>query len=405
MNIQPTPMQSGIKNGQSLPGSHAAGTAGAAGDKKWTVLLYSGGDNNLDYDCIQDVIDLEKVGSDKNTNVLVQIDRGENPSEISGGWKGCRRFLIGKDNNPSAIDSPVLEDLGQVNMADPKVLTDSIVWAAKSYPSEHFFLIMADHGGGWPGAMEDDSHKGWMKTGEIRSAIEEAEKQVGKKIDIVGFDACLMASSEVGYELRDCADFMIASEETEGVDGWPYINIFSGKILKSLQRALTAKLDISPDEVAKKVVKEAEGYPDTLPTLSAIELSKMSALARATDRFAEKLIATDTPPETIRSMISSTETFEGFKDQYDFAERIAGNPGVKDEALRQAAREMMNSVRDAVIAEQHAKERTGAHGLHIELPDGSSAPPGDDYKELGLSKDTKWDEALMKLSRQASENK
>ncbi len=365
--------------------------------KKWTVMLYSAADNNLESDMVQDVIDLESVGSDKNTNVVVQLDRGESPSSISGGWAGCRRFFLNKGGDSSNITSPSLQEMGQVNMSDPKVLADFITWGVQNYPAEHYILVVSDHGGGWGGVISDDSSGGWMKTKQFGEALEAAEKATGQKLDIMGFDACVMASTEVGYELKDTAKFMVASQNNEGADGWPYPQIFTSRLMKSFQRALREKLDIEPDEVAKKIVKEAESFQGSLPTLSAMDMAKMKDLAKATDGFADKLIATDTPKATLQGIIKATKSFSGFKDQYDFAERLVSSADVKDEELKKAAREMMNAVQNTVIAEEHSTSMKGAHGLHIELPSYASAP-SQEYKELKLSKDTRWDEALGKLA-------
>ncbi|MDQ7823420.1 MAG: clostripain-related cysteine peptidase [Candidatus Eremiobacteraeota bacterium] len=364
--------------------------------KKWGVMLYSGADNNLESDMVQDVIDLESVGSDKNTHVLVQLDRGESPSSISGEWAGCRRLYLNKGTDSSNLTSPVIQDMGQVNMGDAKTLTDFIVWGVQNYPAEHYMLILSDHGGGWPGAISDDSHGGWIKTPDLNKALEEAEKITGKKIDLLGFDACLMASTEVGYELKDSAGYMVASENTEGADGWPYPQIFTSKIMKNLQRALREKLDITPEEVAKKVVEEAQGFQGTLPTLSAMDLSKMKDLAAATDAFAQKLIATDTPKYAIQEAARASQSFSGFKDQFDFAEMLVNSKDVKDEELKAAAKTMMSAIKGAVIAEEHSSSKPGAHGLTIELPSYPS-DPSEDYKELKFAKDTAWDEALGKM--------
>lgn len=365
--------------------------------KKWTVLLYSAADNNLEDVLLQDAMDLESVGSDTNTHVLLQIDRGRYPSSESGAWGGCRRFYLEKDSDSSNINSPVLEDLGQVNMADPRTLSEFVQWGVNNYPADHYFLIVSDHGGGWEGVIDDGSHGSWMKTKVFAEAIADAEKNTGKKLDIIGFDACLMASTEVGYELKDGANFLVASEETEGAEGWPYTQIFTSRILNSMQRALRQKLDMPADEVAKKIIKEAEGFQGDLPTLSAADLTKMKDLAAATDEFAGCLIATDTPKETIKSLIKQVESFSGFKDQYDFAEKMVNSPEVSDEALKAAAQKMMNAIKNTVIAEQHASDREGAHGLTVELPSWSYSPPDGDYKDLKFSQDTKWDEFLGKL--------
>lgn len=365
--------------------------------KKWTVLLYSAADNNLEDAMLQDAIDLESVGSDANTNVLLQLDRGESPSSASGAWTGCRRFYLEQDNDGENINSPVLQDMGQLDMASSEKLSDFIQWGVNNYPADHYFLIISDHGGGWSGAISDGSHNSWMKMQDLGNAVADAESKTGKKLDIIGFDACLMASTEVGYEIKDNANFMVASEATEGADGWPYVQIFTSKTLNSLQRALREKLELPPDEVAKKIVKEAEGFQGTLSTLSAADLSRMGDLVSATSEFAEKLMATSTPKEVIKSAIQNAESFSGYKDQYDFAEKLTSSPEVTDEELKASAQKMMDAIKNAVIAEQHSDYKDGAHGLTIELPSWSYSPPGEEYKGLKFSQDSKWDEFLEKL--------
>jgi hypothetical protein len=52
--------------------------------------------------------------------------------------------------------------------------------------------------------------------------MDEAAKIIGHKVDVIGFDACLMAMVEVGHELTNSVNVMIGSEETEPARGWPY---------------------------------------------------------------------------------------------------------------------------------------------------------------------------------------
>ena len=49
----------------------------------------------------------------------------------------------------------------------------------------------------------------------------------GQKFDIVGFDACLMASIEMASVLEPYSKYMVASEEVEPGGGWNYEYYFS----------------------------------------------------------------------------------------------------------------------------------------------------------------------------------
>jgi Clostripain family len=48
---------------------------------------------------------------------------------------------------------------------------------------------------------------------------------LGRKVDVVGMDACLMTMIEVAYEMRDYALVLVGSEKTEPGPGWPHAAI------------------------------------------------------------------------------------------------------------------------------------------------------------------------------------
>jgi len=354
--------------------------------KKWTIMHYSAADNNLTSYLVTDVNEMEKVGSTENMNLVVQLDKGGD---------NCKRYYLEPDGNMSEITSPVIKDLGSTNMSDPKVMGSFIAETMKKYPAEHYALIISDHGYAWKGAVEDDSHNGWMTTPDVRKGIELGEKEAGKKIDVLGFDACLMATSEVGYEMKDAANYLVASEQTEGANGWPYTPLLTPKLLKNLDKALRSKLNISPEEFAKKIVNSAEGDQGTLPTMSATDLSKMRDLGKAADNFGKAILKTDTSNALLKSIIGKTQSFYGFKDQYHFAEQIANHEEITDEKLKEAAKGMMSAIKSAVIAEQHSSRYPNAHGLTAEIP--SYGGVGTGYGALKFRADTQWAEAMNKI--------
>lgn len=354
--------------------------------KKWTIMHYSAADNNLTSYLVTDVNEMEKVGSTPNMNIVVQLDRGKD---------NCKKYYLEPDGDMKNINSPVIADLGSTNMSDPKVLGDFISSTMKKYPAEHYALIISDHGYGWKGAVEDESHHGWMTTPDIQKGIELGIKEGGKKLDLVGFDACLMANTEVAYELKDNANFLVASQQTEGGNGWPYTPLLTPKTLNSIERSLTQKLNISPEEFAKRIVDTAEGDQGTLPTMSATDLSRMPAVAKASDNLAKAILKTDTPDSTLKSIAQKTLSFYGFKDQYHFAEQIVKNDTITDAKLKDAAQAVMNSISTAVIAEQHSSRYPDAHGLTAEIP--SSGGVGAGYENLKFRQDTNWAEAMNKI--------
>jgi hypothetical protein len=370
----------------SIGGSPEANAA----PKKWTIMHYSAADNNLLPYIKADVNEMEAVGSTPNMNIIVQLDEGKYGS-------GCKRYFLQQDNDPKNITSPVLQDMGQVDMANPKVLSDFIKFAAEKYPAENYALIIGDHGAGWQGAISDDSHGTFMSTPQIRQAIEDS----GKKIDVLGFDCCLMATSEVAYEMKEAGvGYMVGSQQNEGGSGWPYTPLLTKRSLENVERALRSKLDIPPKELAIKMVDNAKTDQYSLPTLSAMDLSKMKELADATNLFAGQIILTDTPGKVFQDLARKTESFSnGMRDQAHFAELVANSPNITDEKLKKAALAMTDAIKGAVINEEHSNRHPNAHGLSAEIPTYGGVRSG--YKDLKYAERTLWDEGINKIAVKA----
>ncbi|MCE7872167.1 hypothetical protein DYH09_17550 [bacterium CPR1] len=379
----PPPEESGdrVTIGQQAP----------AAPKKWTILVYSASDNDLKSFMLSDLDEAERVGSDAQTNVVAQFDHGRSD--------GAKRYLI-TQNNQKGINSPPVQELGSTNMSDPKQLANFIQWGMERYPAENYMLIISDHGNGWKGAAQDYSHNGWMSLPDIEAGMKEARQATGRKIDVVGFDACLMASVEVAHQLRDEADFLVASEEVEGGAGWPYHKILNPDMLANLQGQLALRLNLTPREVCQHVVRTAKGNSGDLPTMSATELSRLPALTQAVDGLAAAILTTQTPMSTLKSISSSTQGFTDYKDLYDFAERVNKSRDISDQALKDAAGQVVNKTREAVIFEQHASRFSGAHGLTVELsPTFSlSEERSDSYSETKFAQDTRWAQAVSRIA-------
>ncbi len=258
--------------------------------KKWLVILYSAGDNDLAPFLYEDINELESVGSDENTHIVTIADQG---NQWDAAFKGAKIFYLKKDSDMNKINSPLLKNLGQVNTADPKFMASSIVQIIKKFPAEHIAIIIGDHGDGWEGAIQDDTHNKFMSLPEIREALEEIYQKTGKRIDLLAFDACLMAMAEVGYELKNAVKYLVASEETEGGKGYNYNIIFSKAIkdaISNLQQAALFKVNVDPEEFAKIIVESAKQYSNDIQTISAVDLDKVNELVSKIDEFAKLVI-------------------------------------------------------------------------------------------------------------------
>ena len=340
--------------------------------KKWTVLLYSAADNNLHPYMVDDVAELETVGSDAQTDVVVQIDHGR-----EGG--GAERLHIEKTREGHGpVMSPVLEKMGQVNMSSAYTLSDAIQWAMKNYPSEHFMLVISDHGNAWKGCAQDDSSRGWMSVPELKAGLAHAQQATGKKIDVLGFDCCLMANLEAAYQLRDQASYMVASEMTEGADGWPYQPILTPDTLRSV------RLDMSPRELATMLVDKS-GTTEAIHTLSAIDLSKVGDIAQPMIELRQALVDTPTPQSELRAIWKETTRFYGYRDAGDWARQL-NEQVLDDPVLKEKAAAALAAIQNAVIAEDHHGPYPGATGMTLQVHKSSDLS----YRNLQFEKDVKW---------------
>ena len=157
----------------------------------------------------------------------------------TGGTRSWHTDII--PNNKHAlfeIDNGVLKKIDEYdvsdNMLDYQNLSFLLNYAYDNYDTEHYDLIFWDHGAG-PiyGYGYDEYHKlDSMSLIDIKEALKNSPFNGANKLELVGFDACLMSSVEVAYILSDYADYMIASQEFEPGTGWDYS--FLEKINKDL---------------------------------------------------------------------------------------------------------------------------------------------------------------------------
>lgn len=116
-----------------------AATAEARGNANWTILVYLAGDNNLDGAGVADLLEMKKTGSSGAVNVVAQFDRA--------GHKGTtKRYLLRKG---TSLAADAVADLGETNTGAPGVLKEFLTWGIKTYPAQHYAVVLWNHGAGW----------------------------------------------------------------------------------------------------------------------------------------------------------------------------------------------------------------------------------------------------------------
>lgn len=390
---------------------------------EWTFMVYMDGDNNLEGAAIDDFLEMAEIGSSDEVKIVVQMDRTHGYSGSYDDWTETRRFLIEEDDTPSG--GP-LQNLGEQNMGDPDVLEDFITWAVTNYPAKHYLLSIWDHGDGWRLELErraaeaetkisdgernvsvartissDETDNDVLYMAEVQQALEGAYSDTSVKLDVVGFDACLMGMVEVAYGIRDYADYMVGSEDTEPGDGWPYNTVLAD---------LAATPGVSPQQLAELIV---DYYVDSYPTGSGItqaasDVSKVGALVTKIDNFAS---AADREWDELEAARENTLEYHPWGcahscwgvDLWDFADEV--NRRVASTSMKAAADELKTAIDDFVIAERHSPDRAESHGIAIYFPEDQGTfdadPDHTGYEQVNtfmpvdFVHDHNWDEWLQ----------
>jgi hypothetical protein len=367
---------------------------GESGPNSWLVMIYSDADDEiLEEDMVFDVNEAELTGSTDEVRVVVQLDRYAGGYAGDGDWTTARRYLLREDTDLYRLNSELVADLGEVDMGDPTTLYDFATWAISTYPSEHYALILSDHGAGWAGGWSDSSPSNplGMSVQDIDGALGAIVADTGiGALDLVGLDACLMAQLEVMSALAPHALYAVASEETEPSLGWGYA-AFLGELNddpsmtgRGLGEAIVDTYiegDVRiTDEGARTLLagagSSAEGVVQQLgltSTLSAVDLSAIQDLDAAVNELAVALVGIDQglvaqarAYSQSYSSVFSDQGVPSFIDLGHFADLLLAE--VDDPAVVVAARQVRDALSRAVVAEKHGDQRPGSNGLTIYFP-------------------------------------
>ncbi len=379
-----------------------AWSATPAPEKEWTFLIYLNGHNNLDRYGKEDINEMEQVGSTDKINVVVQWASSENSK--------TKRLYVKKDNSPDVVKSPVIQEMPRVDMGDWRNLVEFAKWGAERYPAKHYFVDVWNHGSGWRlkqklrsqnlSAMDisfDDISGNAISTVELGQAMKEISRSIGKKIDIYGSDACLMAMVEVSSEMASSVNYFVGSQDLEPGDGWPYDDFL--KHWNQLKEA-------TPAQVSKQLVIDyvksyqagSQGSADA--TLSAYDLSQSGQFQQAVTELGLLLKTLDTQSRgRLVEIIKQTFTF-AYSDYADFGSFLSK---LKSSDLLKGKNELLDRVlkaeQDLVIANQDTASFAEATGVAIWLPNSSGVFGNyeDRYRALNFDKKTGWADVLQSI--------
>ena len=308
-------------------------------EKEWTIMIYMAGDNNLSIDMAYALEQIKGVAREDGTspNLLVYYD-GNSP-EIPTLY--CDFSVAG---DPKYVASYVVPDkLIDVtkkvneNAADDKSVINFVDWCLNgievqtpngeiSYGrrARRYALIFSGHTLGFQdiGLFQDESTGKAMKMDGLFYMLQrltstpeqlkedvaqldlekdeydqETQPLIGQRLDILGFDSCVMGMLEVGYQFSQVARTMIASEGSVPNAGWTY-----GKLLGCMTQESSDQLDSKKiaERFVREFIKGQESFTlgGVSVDMAAWDLDRMEHLANEFDQLGADLRACFDDPST-----------------------------------------------------------------------------------------------------------
>lgn len=387
------------------------------GTAEWTYMVYLYEDKT-GLNGLKDFNELEVAGSvSGKVNYIVLYDADDDAKDgiyyVEKDAEGMNNTLVSKIVNTSMNAG--------LDMNKWETLRDFIVWTKNNYPAKHYGLNVWDHGSGIfkrnasPATFK--SAVGDMKLYDLPKALQPFVDIDGKKLDIFGFDVCLLGQLETAYELRNFTDNILFSEKTEPGDGWDYEKSFG---------PLSANPSLSiVDFMKNHVTAYANSYnvggsqnssasPNTATqsgvSIAAIKADLIPALNAFADTMSNHMYQIKT--DVISCINSSWESGDGaeyadHKDLGGFLANISANASMPQQ-VKDAANAAITAYNKAIVQNGVTSDLSTAEvtGMKIWMPKTISTEANAEYylnNSLYLDFSlTRWDEMLKMLESPVS---
>lgn len=310
-----------------------------------------------------DIQEMLEVKLPANVKVLIQTG-GTNQwrnNVISG--NAVERYLY-DENGLQRIESVPDADMG-----DEKTLADFIRYGAEKFSADHKIFVFWDHGGGSAaGVCWDERTGNSLSLNEIRNAFKAVHEPSTENppFELIGFDACLMATYDTVNALDGIARYVTASEEVEPGIGWNYTG-WLGALAENPAMG-GAKLG---QAICNSYFDACEKYDmDDTATLSVIDLAKLPVLKNAYESFGLEALrgARDNPRKFFASFgrgAAQAENYGGNTRQTGYTNMvdIVDLARTNKDILPATADKLISAVEQAVIYKGTGVYRNRGGGL------------------------------------------
>ncbi|MFA4862110.1 clostripain-related cysteine peptidase [Methanoregula sp.] len=314
------------------------------------------------------------------------------------GWHGMR-IATGEQLKQDAKDGIFGNDQylysdTSADMGSGATLSRFILETKASRTSERTILIIADHGNSYDGIGNDEVTGNQLKMGDIDSAL----KGSGIRYEPIMFDACLMASVEVGKTVQPYTGVMLGSEEIQR-GSYEYSAIIEPLLANPDTDAQTIMKKVSDAYIDRKGSEKSAGKAKTM---AIIDVSKMPAIRESLDELGAKLVP----------LAETDQGLHDLKSAYNDAVRLGISSGSKPTSvdlvtllqnieakrpeLAPDVQKTLGLVKGAVIYERHNEYSPVVYGISIATPDAMDRAKYNSYGEA-VRVAPHWDEFFIKM--------
>lgn len=303
--------------------------------KEWAFLIYSCGhnpSNDLSTALYNQLKGFENAGIGRSAYMVAQIAP---TNKVLYGL--TTRFAL--ENDRLAAVKTITGR--SVDTGDTSEIMNFYNWAAAAYPAEHYALFISGHGSGAisilypdgglkaPGRViaYDDTARDSLNLPKLSEVYRSLVSQIGKKIDIIVYDSCVMQMFEVAYQLKDFADYYVASQAAlagEGIDMLEFSKKFNSNADHSA---------LSVSKMLTDAYVDSPGRSNSHLTMSVTKLSMCSQVKTLIDSFADGLeeIRKDSDASAFLQAVYGVQRFGSldyndytgcYADLFDFAQLI-----------------------------------------------------------------------------------
>ena len=366
--------------------------SGYSPDDTWAVYLYLCGSDleSEDGAATSDIMEMLEVELPENVQVVIE----------TGGAYGWQNDWVDPNYLERYVYSSngmeLIEQQSLANMGDPDTLHDFLTFCKENYPADHQAVLFWNHGGGSVAGVAFDENYNYdsLTLDEMYDAFSDVyEVSINDQpFELVGFDACLMATIDTAFTFMDVAKFMVASEETEPGNGWYYTGWL---------QELADHPEMNGAQLGKAICDsyvegcEMEWTEDSV-TLSVTDLSAVEPLIVAYDNVGKEALRSASEDDTFITEFArsarSAENYGGNSKEEGYTNMVDLGDLVKysEELLPETSADLLNCLEQSIVYKVNGPYRSQSTGLSCYHSYNADEDDYHGYTKIGASEPFKY---------------